>query len=231
MTMTAGAGGSDFTSSDLADTLTGGAGIDDLTGGSGSDTITGGAGNDILDGGIGADTVSGGAGDDTIDGGANADSLSGGAGDDTFTMDTQADTVVATVLTDASTGAAMAGGATFAAGDVITFGNGLDIITDFTAGDTNNDQINVNAASAAATTGIGVAHDDLDAATGAIDLLFLSGNYVASTGKFTIAADGVGADTLIIDADVNGDIDVAGDAGVFLLQGVDSDDLIAGDFI
>ena len=65
-------------------------------------------------------------------------------------------------------------------------------------------------------------------------LLFASGNYDAETKIFTIKADGVGADTLMIDVD-NTDSDVSDvlstSTSMFLLQGVVSDTLVAGDFV
>jgi hypothetical protein len=89
--------------------------------------------------------------------------------------------------------------------------------------------------SGAAASAIGAGRDDLDdvGGAGADDILFLSGDYVASTGKFTIAADGVGADTLILDVvtATATDRDLTLTTSTFLLQGVDSDDLAAADII
>jgi len=220
------------TSSTVAATMTAGSGGSTFVGGSGNDTITGGSGVDVLTGGAGNDTINAGSGaDTTIDGGIGADTLTGGLGDDNFVM-TLTQGVSATAVTDVSTGNAMAAAATIAAGDIITFGNGVDVITDFTAGGTIDD-VNVNTAGAAASA-IGAGRDDLDDVGGAAtdDILFLSGAWDATAKTFTIAADGAGADTLILDVDA-GTVgnDLTTSTSMFILQGVDSDDLVAADFI
>lgn len=229
----AGAATVDATSSTVAVTMTAGAGGATFTGGVGADTITGGAGVDVLVGGTGNDTINGGGGaDTTINGGIGADTLTGGAGDDNF-VQALTQSVVATAVVDASTGNAMAAGATIAVGDTITFGNGVDVITDFTAGGTVDD-VNVNTAGAA-TSALGLAENALDGtagAGGADDILFLSGTWNAATKTFTVAANGAGADTMILDVDA----DTVGQSlltstSLFILQGVDSDDLVAADFI
>ncbi|MBF25782.1 MAG: hypothetical protein CMP49_04615 [Flavobacteriales bacterium] len=210
-------------------TMTGGGGIDTFTSGVGGDTITGGAGADIIDSGAGNDTISGGAGADTIDAGVGGDTITGGAGVDPFTQ-TYGDSVVATAGFDASTGQAHLATATWGVGDTITFGNGVDVYTDFTAG-TGGDTIDVTTAGAP-TTFVGDAWDTIAAAD---DLLFLSGEYDASSKVFTTTADGTGSDTLILDADTSIDTDLYGATdgtkGLFILQGVDSDDLVAANFV
>jgi hypothetical protein len=203
-----------------------GTGVQTFTGGAGADTINGGAGADVLVGGAGNDTISGGAGADTnITGGFGADSLTGGAGDDNF-IQTDLHGVIATSLIDASTGNAMAAGVTLAAGDTVTFGNGVDVYTDFTAGGTVDD-IDTFVAGAA-TSVLGIAHDQLNAGD---DINFLSGAFNASTNAFVISADGIGADTLIVSIDESVAESLDTTANCFILQGVDSDDLVAGDFI
>ena len=60
-------------------------------------------------------------------------------------------------------------------------------------------------------------------------LLFLSGNFVTSTGKFSITADGAGADTLIIQTDATTHAntqDIMENDSIIVLVGVDSDDLM-----
>ena len=171
------------------------------------------------------DTISGGSGADTIDAGPGADSISGGSGVDAFTQ-TYADSVAATAVTDATTDAAIASTVALAAGDIITFGSGVDVYTDFTAG-ASGDTMDVNT-SGLPTTAVGVAHDTLAAAD---DLLFLSGSFVSSTGKFTIAADGTGADTMIIDVDQSAQDDIDDTTGIVILVGVDSDNIVAANFI
>jgi Ca2+-binding RTX toxin-like protein len=66
VTMTAGNGGSTFTSGAGADTLTGGNLVDTFVTGEGNDTLVGGAGADDFRGGLGADTLTLGAGADNV---------------------------------------------------------------------------------------------------------------------------------------------------------------------
>jgi Ca2+-binding RTX toxin-like protein len=225
---TALAGAATFTAanSTVAVTMTAGAGGATFTGGVGADTLTGGAGVNVLDGGAGNDTIVGGASADTaITGGFGADNITGGAGDDNF-VQTNLHGVTATAVIDASTGNAMAATVTFAVGDSIVYGNGVDVYTDFTAGGTVDD-IDTFVAGAA-TSLVGVAHDQLNAAD---DINFLSGSWNQSTLTFTITADGVGADTLIVSIDESVAESIDNTANAFILVGVDSDDLVAADFI
>jgi hypothetical protein len=225
-TITGGVGGDSLTGGGGADTIGGGAGADTIVGGVGADTLNGGDGIDTITGGTGNDIITGGAGADIINGSAGADTFTGGAGVDAYTQG-QAESVVATALIDATTGAAHAGGVVLAAGDTITFGNGVDVYTDFTAG-TGGDTINVQTAGAA-TSVLGVAHDAL---SGADDILFASGAFNSTTNVFTFAADGTGADTMIIDMEKTGARDdIDGSTEIFILQNVDSDDLVAANFI
>ncbi len=184
------------------------------TASAGADFITGTQLADTIAGLAGADTILAGAGIDNITGGTGADSMSGGAGVDTFNF-AVSESVVASAVTWA--------GAVAAAADTMTFGNGIDIITDFTAG-AGGDVIN-DVGGIAPVTGIGVA---IAAGFLAGTTYFLSGNYVAATGVFTITADGVGADTLIVQGEGN-NVGTANDSAVLLI-GVDSDNLVAGNF-
>ena len=201
-----------------------GGGIFNFTGGILADNITGGSGADVLVGGTGNDTISGGASGDSITGGFGADTMTGGGGADTFVM-TDTHGVTATAVIDASTGNAMAATVTFAVGDTITYGNGIDVITDFTAG-AGGDVANTFVAGAA-TTLVGVAHDQLNAAD---DINFLSGSWNTSSKVFTIMADGTGADTLIVSIDESVAESIDNTANAFILVGVDSDDLVAANF-
>jgi len=195
-------------------TATGGSGIFTFTGGIIADVITGGSAADALTGGAGADTIVGGAGADAITGGTGADSMTGGSGADTYV---EADgTSVAASSSSLSTNVA--------AGDSLVFGNGVDIITDFTAG-TGGDVIDALVAGLP-ITGIGVA-----AAAGfvAANTYFLSGSWDSSTKTFVVLADGTGADTAII----NGKAATAlsANTSIVILVGVDSDDLVAANVI
>ena len=178
-------------------------------------------GVDTISAGAGDDTVSGGNADDTIDAGAGSDTISGGTGDDTFTQSLGHST--------AATAQTIAAAGTIAAADTITFGNGLDVYTDFVAGNAS-ESIDTDNSGSTLTSVIG---QDEAALTDNV-LSFASGNYDAATGVFTITANGVGADTLIIDVDnANNDASdvLSTSSSMFLLQGVDSDALVAGDFV
>lgn len=181
-----------------------------------NDLLIGTAGADTLTGTAAAETILGRSGVDVITGGAGADAMTGGAGADVFI---QADG--ASVVKSASNLV----GANFAAADTITFANGVDVITGFTAG-TGGDSLDVGTAGAA-ITGIGVAAATMTATK----TLFLSGAYVVATGVFTIAADGTGADTLIVDTTVAADQAIATADTWVVLVGVDSDNLVAANFI
>ena len=108
VTMTAGAGGAEFSGGIRADILTGGAGADILHGDNGADTISGGGGIDNILGEAGADIINGGDGADVIAGGAGADTITGGAGADEFDYADDTTTVVtvagADTITDFTTG-------------------------------------------------------------------------------------------------------------------------------
>lgn len=190
-----------------------------FTGGVLADSITGGAGADILGGGAGADTINGGAGADVITAGAGADRASGGAGVDDFNQG-----IADSVARSASVFAA----ATVGIGDTLTFGNGVDIITDFVAG-AGGDTMSVLVAGAP-TTLLGETVAALSAGT---EVFFASGTYNSATNVFTVAANGSGPDTMIVQADVAAAASNAltTNASVVILQGVDSDNLVAGNFI
>jgi len=186
-----------------------------FTGGDGNDTFIGNSGDDIFNAGAGDNTLTGGAGDDTFNLGSGVDNIAA-PGDDSST---------------AATAQSTTGSAAIATGDTLTFGNGVDIINSFTAG-AGGDTLDVVAALAgsAPTTLIGETEDALTDDTA----YFASGTYTASTGVFTIAAAGTGADTLIVlaDATIHADTtDIMENDGMLILVGVDSDDLVAGNFV
>jgi len=170
------------------------------------------------------------AGDDTISGGAGDDVLFGGAGDDSITTGTGSDDVTLlpgltnTGLSTASTANALT--ATIANGDTITFGNGVDVITDFTSGtdDLIVGQATVAFEGTAPTALVGatagdIAEDEIHAGRG---------DFVASTGVFTFSA--TGADTLLAVNDGTAADDVLStNTNVVILTGVTA--LVAGDFI
>jgi hypothetical protein len=102
----------------------------DVRGSANADTITGSLSADSLAGAAGADIIVGGGGNDTILGDAGADTLSGGLGSDLF----QFASGHSTASSAQSYAAGIAGN--IDAGDTLTFGSDVDVITDFASGDT-----------------------------------------------------------------------------------------------
>lgn len=154
-----------------------------VTTGASGDTVTTGSAGDVISTLAGADTITANAGADTITGGTGADSMSGGAGVDTF-VQTDTDSVAGVVTTTGS----------FAASDTILFANGLDIISDFTAGAGGDLLSGSGATFNAASTGIGINATSIGTARTAY---VFSGTYDSDTLTFTIAAAGAGPDTLL----------------------------------
>ena len=194
----------------------------DLSGANGRNYVVGSAAANTITGGSGDDTILGGAGADSITGGAGDDRMTGGAGSDTFVQAINASTVSSASTT--GTGAGTAGA--IAASETITFANGVDVITDFTAG-AGGDVIDNVLGATAAITAIGETENAMTASRN----FFLSGAFVESTGVFTVAADGTGADTLVFETAASGaTLTIAGNTNMIVLQGVDSDDLVAANF-
>jgi hypothetical protein len=182
----------------------------------------------LFDGGAGADTFIGNSADDVLKaGGGTTNSLTGGAGDDAYTLGSGVDTVVqgANGAGTAASATTITASAAIAIGHTITFGNGVDVVTGFTAG-VGGDVVDHNdAASTALATALGKTENAMTDDS----LLFLSGSFTTSTGKFTIAADGAGADTLIIQTDATTHAntqDIMENDSIIVLVGVDSDDLV-----
>jgi len=131
----------------------------------------------------------------------------GGAGADTITLSTGSDvvrfgedeSVAPTAIYDVSTSTTTAvtsttGAVPFAAGDIITFGNGVDTISGFTIG---TDDLNMNGFAIAASTIIPVALIDVTMTQlTASKLLFTAGTWSSSAGTFTIST--TGADTILV---------------------------------
>ena len=165
----------------------------------------------------GVDYVVGSAAANTIDTAGGVDYIITGAGIDTINQD-GGDSVARSASTFA--------GGTVAANDTLTFGNGVDIVADFTAGN-GGDILDVVNTAAAPTTAIGEDQTNLTEDT----IFFLSGDFVASTGVFTIKADGAGGDTLIFENETTAANDVLTTVNnAIVLVGVDSDDLVAANF-
>ena len=166
----------------LGSTLGGGQGNDTITVGAATSTViaNGDDGNDTIVTGASADTIDGGAGNDNITAGAGIDVMTGGAGQDTFVQSVSGLGAVPTATVFA--------GANYSAGDTLTFGNGIDIVTDFTA----NDLLDT-ATAANAVTANGVA---TGSALGASNY-FLQGTYNATTSVFTVGTTAANIDYLV----------------------------------
>lgn len=174
----------------------------------------------LFTGGTGADTFNGGTGDDVFNAGGGNNTLDGGGGDDTYNLaNGGTDTVIVAVTDSTQVSAENITEAAVAVGETLTFGNGVDVINGFTAG-TGGDVVNM-ANSGAPTTLVGSNQLGNDTGT----TFFASGAFVLSTGVFTIAADGTGADTLLISGLAGNDLATAADGVV--LVGVTSSDLVA----
>ena len=245
---TSGAGALTITGANLAtvNATTAGAGAQNITitstgagavivtaiGNSGAQTISTGAGSDTVtvttSAGAG-NSVTTNAGNDTITllasaAAALSNTISGGAGVDSIALVTGALAAVDTVVHAKGDGIVSTVNTTtgaIAAGQTITFGSGLDIVTGFVGG---TDILNVTTAGAA-VTGIG----QNEAAFAATQNIFLSGTYAA--GVFTIAADGAGADTLLLDTTAAADQNIATADTWILLVGTNSGSLISSTFI
>ena len=154
-------------------------------------------------------------GDLTIDGGINTDSITLGSGSDTVTQE-YGDSIAASASSFA--------GANLAAGDTLTFGNGVDVVNGFTAG-ANGDMLDTDSGTNA-STGIGET-----IATGFVSgqTYFVSGDYNSDTGLFTTTADGAGSDTLVYEGLNATALNI--NTSAVVLVGVDSDDLVAANFM
>ena len=110
------------------DSIYGNQGEDLIYGGNGNDTVQAGQDNDTVFGGDGDDSISGGStGDDLLNGDGGNDTITGGAGADRFVQNANNVSTVASAINgidnDISAGAAF-----------WTFGNGVDVVTDFVGG-------------------------------------------------------------------------------------------------
>jgi len=167
--------------------------------------------------GSASDRISAGDSNDTVYGGEGADTMTGGAGVDTFVQAANSSVI--------ATAEGVAVDTAIAAGDTFTFGGGVDVITDFTAG-VGGEILDLQSAGAL-TTMIGQVNWFL---FGGVSIGFLSGSFNSVTGAFTTAANGIGADTLILDVSNQANNDWTSQQWVVLI-GVDSDNLVAGNFV
>ena len=149
----------------------------------------------------------------TIEGGAGADVITAGASKDTFVQANN---------TSVAASAVSIAGSNVAAGDTLTFANGVDIIQGF-----GGDDVIKGGTVAGKVTALGQT-----AASGftSNNTYYLSGNFVADTGVFTIADDGVGKDTLVFIAKANNLTNATDLTGAVVLVGVGSNTLSASNF-
>ena len=168
--------------------------------------------NQTLTGTAGADTLSGGDGNDTITGGTGADQMSGGGGADVF-VQSGGDSVARTAETITV--------ANLGNGETITFGSGVDVITDFVSG---TDKLDVATAGSFTAFGGG---GDASNLTGNNNYS-IRGDFTSGTGVFTTNFGG-GADLLVVTNAANADLNAAGQSSIVILTGITS--LAAGDFI
>ena len=142
-------------------------------------TPIGGAGTESAVGGAGGDTISGGGSADTITGNAGNDQMTGGDAADTFVQGTDNHSTLASGITGVDADISAGGAA------VWTFGNGVDVVTDFTGG---TDEIDSSAAGLAGTNNL---------TAGVVDATkVVAGNYAVrgtwdgTAGTFTYAGNG-----------------------------------------
>ena len=189
----------------------------------GNDTLTG--LNQDVD--ISGDLLFGGGGNDTINGtntantDGGADTMTGGDGADTFVIGTN-DMMTAT-FNEVSGAGTIDIGDTFSLNNTQgagVFNNNTANITDFTSADILDTTLGTNAVS-----GLGVAAANAVTNFGTNTNTYkLAGVYNAANSTFTITADNLGTDTLIL---ANG-----GDAnGFLLLKGTSASSLVAANFV
>ena len=167
----------------LGSTLSGGAGNDVINAATATSKViaNGDDGNDTITTGASADTINGGAGNDIITAGLGIDAITGGADQDTFVQSVSGLGAIAT--------ASVIAGTSWANSDTLTFGSGIDIVTDFSATDlldtaTANAAVNAFGTSAASVL------------TGSTNT-FLQGTYNATTSVFTVGAAASNIDYLV----------------------------------
>ena len=182
-------------------------------------TVTTGSGNDTITIDAAVVSIDAGAGDDEITAGTGNDTITGGAGDDDFNA--------LGVASSSTVASAVSLTATIAAGDTLTFANGVDVVTDFTAG---SDDIDV-------TTAAAVAVDDLVSAVSTLTLVdntnyIQYGSWNATTKVFTMAASfdaDASNDALFIEGD--GSMTVTNATGYVVLADMTAEIVTATDLI
>jgi len=162
-----GAGAWTFNGDANASNVSGGALNDTLNGAGGNDTLAGNGGNDLLVGDLGDDWLDGGGANDTLKGGSGNDTLAGNGGDDLLAGDLGDDW-----LDGAAGNDAMKGGA----------GNDTYVVSD--AGDTIDEEGNVDSADVVRTT---ISVNLANLGGGAIEQAILLGaNAINATGNSVV---------------------------------------------
>jgi len=179
--------------------------------------------------GAGNDTVSAGSGNDTIFMSSGEDDITTGSGTDNISMTDKL--INNTGLSTAPSAVSIAVAATIAQGDTITFGNGVDVIRDFTSGVDNlvvsgtTNTFNALAPTTliAANSGA-LAEDVIHGARG--DFVEVAGA-VTGTGVFTLSATGADFVLFMNDDVATEDVLLTNTNGMVLI-GVTA--MVAGDF-
>jgi len=140
------------------------------------------SGFEAIQGSTGGDYLVGNSSANTITGGSLGDVMVGGSGADTFALAGTASSVAATAETLA---------ATILTTNTITFGAGVDVITDFTSGTDFLDFTVAGATTAPTSLLTGAAQAALVIGTS----YFLLGTYVIGTGVFTVNTAATSATT------------------------------------
>jgi len=203
-------------------------------GGQGSDVITStGSTNVIISGDLGTDNLTGGSGNDTIFGGDGNDRIAGGTGNDSMIGGAGVDTFIQPVV--AAPNAVSTGASAVTAGTSINFGNGVDIITSFTAG-TNGDILSMSGTGGSVFTAAQILSNTQATAGGtaltAGTVYAVSGNF--ANGVFTYAANNTGSDTLLMTALANAvfeaNTNVLANGNQVVLAGVNVAQLLGANF-
>lgn len=246
-TLTGGEGNDVIAAKEGNDSVDGGKGNDSLGGGAGSDTILGGEGNDTIGSGGANDTIDGGAGDDVTSGGAGNDLVNGGTGNDTMAGSYGSDRVVGGGGNDSLGGGTgndtMYGGYgndSIGAGDnndelyggvghdFLAGGNGNDVIS----GGAGNDRINGGRGGDRMSGGVGAdifIFNEFEAGVTDIIADFQDGlDKIRLKGVDNGPGGPFGSLTI---TNINGGAVVEYDDQLIFLQGINSSQLSAEDFI
>ena len=188
-------------------------------------SILGSAQDDTLRGGNFGDSIGGGGGVDIIAPGLGADTVGGGSGADTFTSTVGGSNFAGPGQGVVSTATSL--GNTILPGQTITFGNGVDRVTDFVSG---TDKADVMMAGVAPTNFINA---NANAGIAANSTVVLYGSYDSATRVFTAASSfvaGASTDAIVAVGNGAGTMTLNNHDGIVVLTGLNQA-LQAGDFV